>query len=470
MNGRDHTDKMVPKMHTPLWLEIAHAKWPDAKFDYFLAHMRDPGADRYFSSLYFGGPIVDPAKVSPPAAVSYVAPERGFALLRAEEGPAHWTSPRPAVALQFGMCYVHYVHDCFTLLEFNAFNRSLYAKRAFGPHTGYAGGHPWRDTVRGHQGVVVDNRQIQPVDGGDNGCEHQDIRHAFSPEVKFVAVHSKPYPIVTRDRNAGTSNVVWRALYEGVEAERALFLTPEYLLDVYSLASDRSRLYHWNAHPAGRPLLNSNDAWRATNEFDGGKLWDSESAMGMARGGGFDLKSVKRLDVGAADWSLGVAQGGGVGVNVRMLGEEATTLYHDTDGNVTTVLVQRQKPATAFVTLHEPFQGGAPAAREFERVAQTDRAVAVRVSGGVDSPVHDRLLLAYSEAAHEPQTLEGGGESFTFVGHGWLRAGNEKVVANGDFRRIAVGVAGKPSLLLNGKAVPASVQDGVLRFEAAGVK
>ena len=69
--------------------------------------------------------------VSPPPASSYVARERGFALLRAEESPAYWESPAPAVAFQLATYYVHYAHDAFSLLGFHAFNRPSAAASFF---------------------------------------------------------------------------------------------------------------------------------------------------------------------------------------------------------------------------------------------------------------------------------------------------------------------------------------------------
>ena len=101
MNGRDHENNKVDKMLAPHWFEIAHARWPDGHFDYFLAQMRKPGEDRYVPSLFWGLSPIDPAKVTPPPAPSYVARERGFAMLRAEERPEHyWEGESPAVSFQ----------------------------------------------------------------------------------------------------------------------------------------------------------------------------------------------------------------------------------------------------------------------------------------------------------------------------------------------------------------------------------
>src|SRR5208282_5936612 len=78
MNGRDYRNAKVDKMLHPYWFELAHAKWPEAHFDYFLAQMRGPGQRCYTPSLFWGLGPIDAQAVSPPPAPSYLARERGF--------------------------------------------------------------------------------------------------------------------------------------------------------------------------------------------------------------------------------------------------------------------------------------------------------------------------------------------------------------------------------------------------------
>lgn len=477
MGGRDHLGSKVPKFYAHYWFEIAHKQWPDAHFDYFLAQMRKPGEDIYYPSLLFGVGPIDPKRVSPPPARSFAAPERGFAMLRAGEGPAYWTSPKPAVALQFGMYYVHYVHDCFTLIEYYAFNRPLYRKRQFGPHRGYAGGHPWRDTVRGHNGVVVDNKRIMPVDDGNNGCEHQEIRNAFTDNVKFVAVRSKPYVVKTTNRETGEEQTTHKALYDGMDMERALFLTDEYLFDVFSLTTEkeptRPRLYHWNVHPIGKPVLDDPAKWVPTDEFNGGRLWDlgepwaRRNRKNMAAGQ-FDLKNVKKRDIGAEPWFFTTKQENGIGVMLRMLGGPGTTLYHDTDGkDTTTIIVQRRTPSTVFAALHEPFSRNKTRIKTFERIAQNDRGIAVRIVGSEDSTINDRVLLTFAGRHGEPITLTDGKERFTFSDHAYIRIAGARVTASGALTAMKLHAPKRAAkLVLNGKPVAAHRDRGRLVFGA----
>ena len=170
-----------PKMLAPLWCEIGHRRFPDAGFDWFLAQMRGVEDDKAYPTLFFGLDPIEVDQVTPPTPRSIVSRERGFAMLKSDETPSYWTSGNPAVALQFGMYYVHYAHDCFSLLGYHAFNRPLY-NRAWGSRDahpknesiasggkGYIGGHAWFDTPRGHAGVTVDNLKPRPVDHGQAG-------------------------------------------------------------------------------------------------------------------------------------------------------------------------------------------------------------------------------------------------------------------------------------------------------------
>ena len=113
MNGRDHKDRIVAKFLEPLWFELGHVRWPDGPFAYFLAQMRPPGAARYTPSLYFGCAPIDTASVRPPPAPSWLAPERGLLLLRADESPAYWEGAAPAVGLRLA---TRYAHDAVTAL------------------------------------------------------------------------------------------------------------------------------------------------------------------------------------------------------------------------------------------------------------------------------------------------------------------------------------------------------------------
>jgi hypothetical protein len=450
MNGRDYTQATVPKMTQPFWYEASHKQWPEAGFDYLLAQFREPGTDTFYPTLLYGLKPIPAAQTTPPAVESFAARERGFAMLRMEESPAYWTSPRPVVALQFGMYYVHYVHDCFTLLDYRYHAKPLYGKRQLGSHRGYRGGHPWRDSAHGHQGLVVDGLQIKPVDDGNAGCANQAIREGFHAHVKFVAVHA---PV--RDVNGSK-----KGLYPGVDMERALFLTDQYLLDVFHCVSETSRNYRWIAHPHGAPEPDDAGKWAASDDLKGGKLW----AFGGGRSGAYDLPNVRKLVPGdARTWMFGTRQGNGIGVRLRMLPEAGTTLYHDTSGKETTIIADRNTGATAFVALHEHYRDNEQAVASFDRVAQTDHGVLVSVRGADSAAVNDLVMLRYNSAPQTAVTLAGKQGTFTFDNYAHLRMGADAVEIAGDLSAMELETGGKAlPVKVNGKPVKTTVKGSVL--------
>ena len=292
MNGRDHRNAKVDKLLHPHWFELACDKWPQDRYDYFLAQMRGPGQKLYTPSLFWGCERIDPAKVSPPPAESFVAPERGFAFLRAEQSPAYWESPAPAVAVQFATYYVHYAHDCFSLLGLVAFNRPIYLNRQIS--NGYGGGCLWTDSARGHASVMVDNLHHE-LAGEKGGSDHPHwpnpvgpvpVRHAFDDLVKFVAARG-PAAAVFRWTTASrwaSGRSAWTCaqraeVWPGVDLERAL-PHPQYLCDVFRLSSDRRDL------PVARHAWAclAWTSWKATGEADE-RLYDLSSRAIAAAGG-----------------------------------------------------------------------------------------------------------------------------------------------------------------------------------------
>jgi hypothetical protein len=521
MNGRDHRNAKVDKMLAPHWFELAHARWPDGHFDYFLAQMRRPGEARYTPSLFWGCAPIDPATVTPPPAPSYLAPERGFAFLRAEESPAYWESPAPAVALQLASYYVHYAHDCFALLGFYAFNRPIYLNRQVS--NGYGGGCPWTDSARGHCGVMVDNLQYELHDTGPardhahwpNPVGPVPTRHAFDQLVKFVAARGRPVsgtvPLDHRQPLAGqTLSLELRRdepeIWPGVDLERALFLTREYLFDVFRLESDHPRQYDWHVHALG--LLVPEPGWQPT-ELGLDQIYQLTNRA-IARlladpieRDRYGLKDVRQLVPGPASWNATIRQDcalpdpsdsvlgkawyeRGIGVRVHMLGEPGTTVFagrspearrapgkepgkgdrasRPNEVGGTTLIVRRHMPRTVFAAVHEPFERNAPRLQTVRRLADSKAGLAVAIEGKPGTGINDRVLYAYWDHHHRPITLAAEDESYTFVDHAFLRIGEDVVEAVGDLRSLKVRVTGQPRLRLNGVERAAQVQDGWLQF------
>jgi len=445
----------TPKAQILIWFEIAHQRWPDAGFDYFLAQMRARGEDRYCPSLFFGLDPIDPARVKAPPAPSAVWPERGLVMLRADESPAYWESAAPAVGMRLATNYAHRVNDCFALTGLYAFNRPIYLNRQSA--RGYA--HGWSRSIQSHCGVTVDGRE-------PSFSSETTTRHAFDGNVKFVAARSKK-------------------VYPDVDLTRALLLTREYLLDVFALASPRPRSYHWLVHALGVANPRASGDWKHVERIDN-----------LSR----DFKRVQKLAVGDKPWAVSVTQDCPVenpratalgsawyerriGVRMRMLGAPGTTAYMantpltqpeprrpppgpDEIGGVS-IVAARKCPRTAFVALHEPFKATSPRIAQFRRIGQNEQGLGVTVVGKPASGVNDRAMLRLGEGHDRPLTLAGAGESFTFADFAYVRIGPDRVDVSGGLRAMKVRVTGRPKLFVNGKERKATLAGGYLSFGAA---
>lgn len=424
----------TPKMGIPLWFELGHARWPEAGFGYFLTQMRAPDQPRYIPSLLFGLEPLDPKDTPPPPAPSAVWPERGLIMLRAEESPAYWESPAPAVCMRTASNYAHNVHDSFTLAGFYAFHRPIYLNRQ--TCSSYATGHS--RSVASHAGVQVDDREP--------GFTYETVvRSHFSPLVKFAAARSE-------------------AVYEGVELSRSLMLTREYLLDVVSLKSDAPHEYRWRVHALGsaavpRKIRSDGAPWAVTVE----QICPVEDPDSTLLGRGWYDRQI--------------------GVRLTMLGDGKTAVDatdtprletkpgaappRDEIGG-TTITVTRKQPSATFIAVHEPFKNGQPQIAEIRRIGETkDGVIAVAVIGQPGSGINDRLLIRLGDDHEQNTVVSGDGERFTFSGHAFVRIGAETVEARGFLLDIQARVPkdANSRLILNGKPVKANVANGVMVFE-----
>ena len=450
-DGYFHSPRMwgpVPKMGAPLWFEALHAKFPDAGYDFFLARFAPAGATHHLPTLYFGCKPVEVARFGSgakgPAAPSYASHGRGFALLRMAQDGTYWESPRPTVALQFGMYYVHYVHDCMSLLDYVAFNQRVY-QRMGGAGPGYAGGEPWKDSPRGQAGgITVDNGQPQPVDMGNAGCRNQRLRSSFTAaDHRFTACRAP-------------------GLFPDVDQERALILTDQYLLDATWLASPRPRTYDWQVNAFGAHQRAG--AWAATDDLAGGKLFDPKRYKSIRSEfmAANDLADCQKLTLPTTVWSHRIERDQ-LHNRIHVLPEADTTAYSGKPATVAsgaTLLLRRQAAATAFVVVHEPHLPGTAPLTAVNRLAQSADGALVRLKGaGVD----DVALIAWGDAAERPLTLAGEGTTLTATGYAFVRISDGTAHASGDIA--ALTLPGATKLVLNGKAAPATVNNGALSWK-----
>jgi hypothetical protein len=444
-------------MQIPYWFEVGHTLWPEIGFDYFLAQMRGPDEDKYNPSLFFGLEPIEPAKVKAPPAPSAVWPERGLVMLRADESPAYWESPAPAIAMRLATNYAHNVFDSFSLCGFYAFNRPIYLNRQATP--GYA--QDWSRSIQSHCGVTVDGKEPKFTN-------ETTTRQAFTKAVKFVAARSS-------------------SVFDGVDLTRCLMLTNDYCLDVTRLASGKEHSYYWLIHALGQVQSEEQENWRP-------------SAFPQALR---ELKKVRSCNVGNKPWSVTALQTCAlddpskaklpkewyerkIGVRLQMLGGNDTTAYTAqtplvvsqcrgekgqqqsneelSEAGGVTIVAERKAPRTAFVALHEPFKSGKPKIYEFRSIKQTDEGVAVAIIGKYDTGIDDRLMLRFGDNYDQPLTLSDERESFTFADWAYLRISDSKVEVQGDLRTLRLPVRGQPKLLVNDKEKQASFVRGYLYY------
>ncbi len=447
----------TPKMQIPLWFEVGHRRWPEIGFDYFLAQMCSPDEDKYYPSLFFGLEPIEPGKVKAPPAPSAVWPERGLVMLRADESPAYWESPAPAIAMRLATNYAHNVIDCFSLSGFYAFNRPIYLNRQV--TAGYA--QDWSRSIQSHCGVTVDGKEPKYT-------SETTTRQAFSRAVKFVSARSS-------------------RVFDGVDLTRCLMLTNEYCLDVMRLTGDKEHSYYWLIHALGQVKPKKPENWKEA------KLpKDLEP-----------LKQVWAFNAGNKTWSVTCEQSCAledpskaklpkewyerkIGVRLQMLGGDDTTTYtaqtplivqrfRDEKGQQkykelpsevggVTIVAERKAKGTTFVALHEPFEGGKSNIYEFRTIQQTEDGVAVEVVGKYDTGIDDRLMIRLGDNPEKPVTLADERESFTFGDRAYVRISRNKVEVEGDMRVLRIPAKGKPKLLVNGKRQQASLMRGYLYY------
>jgi hypothetical protein len=287
-------------------------------------------------------------------------------------------------------------------------------------------------------------------------------RQNFGDAVKFLAAR-------TRKR------------YPGVDETRALMLTREYLFDVCTAQDDQQHSYVWLVHTFGTAAPDRADQWRPS-----GQLSDQVK----------ELSDVRTLQAAGRDWGVTVRQtppreppphspldadwwSRPVGVRIRMLGQPgmhahvAATPKPSADGrgnkepaivDGVTVAASQESPSAVFAALHEPFED-APLVDAFQRIAQTDDALAVRVSGRSGGGFDDRLLLRVGQQADEILTLAGDGESFTFAGFAFVRRSGQTIVVQGHLHAMTFKVPdGGAKLVVNGVPIPARLEDGILQW------
>ncbi|HUW30939.1 MAG TPA: heparinase II/III family protein [Planctomycetota bacterium] len=422
-------------------LEAAYAHYKDPGYAWLLSLNPNRDARTVYGrtpwsyiSLTHGVPAL-PANPTPPPAPCGIYPSQGFAVLRADESPAYWTSGGLAAVMRLGAAVGHGHEDYYSIV-LHGKGRLLY------PDVNVIQYEPtylqWTREGIGHSTLMMDGRS--PHAG------EFTTRSEFTPETKFFAASG--------------------SAFDGTHQTRALLLTREYLADVFRVADDagREHTYEWVLHGIGRLYEGDPAAYRASNELIPNYWWIDNERSRTADG------------TWQADW---VQHGGGVtpgaqafgkewfeqtvGVRMTMLGSPGTRVFcgdgpivdgpphHRIDGNpegaIPLVLARRKTAATTYVAVHEPYERKSTLT-SVTQIAETDDAVGIVIEGAEFS---DRVLMAF-DAAKDCTLAGGDGESFAFRDYGYIRITGKQAIVRGNVSafRLRTGNA-HVAVTLNGK-------------------
>lgn len=389
-----------------------------------------------------------------PAAPSKVWPDYGLAMLRSDESSAYWTSGKAIAAFQLmSQGYGHDHRDKFSITLHGA-GRLLYpnynAIQYENPMIG------WTRNSVSHNTLVVDEGET--CDARPSG-----IRHEFAPEVKFLATSAS-------------------GVFQGVDQTRALLLTREYLLDLFSASSKVPHTYDYLLHSFGEAREVRPGQFKPTTALQK-RYWLVDRQQGMVTPEQLAIDLVLKEKPGSRpgnygqDWYDHTAS-----VRVTMAAEPGTQVVHGVWGDDLAKLVaQRQKNAkldrltmlaarrtasrnTVFAVTHEPFANAdQPQIKAITTLARSQDAVVVRVDG--------RDFTDYAAVAFGPQK-EGrehlldakAAGTFGFKSYCYLRLARDgSVTARGGWTHFQIPGAKGP-LTVNGQAGKAEQKDGFLTY------
>ena len=237
--GKDPEDLTNPSYLTVL--ELAYARYKEPGYAWMLSLPPDRNTPGWFGrspfgylALSHGEPLPD--KPTPPPAPSGVYASQGFAMIRADETPAYWTSGSLAALVTLGKMVGHGHNDHYELV-LHGKGRLLY------PDLNVIQYEPtylsWTREGIGHSTLLVDHQS--PASG------EFTTSHDFTPEVKFFAING--------------------SAFKNIRQTRRLLMTKEYLADVFHAADQEGqpRTFDWTLHGLGRLYPTNPAAYRRTD-------------------------------------------------------------------------------------------------------------------------------------------------------------------------------------------------------------
>jgi len=305
-----------------------------------------------------------PEKIEFPAASSKIWPDFGLAILRAEESPAYWTTDAPVVVQLMTQGYGHDHHDKFSI-TFHGAGRLLYPDyNAIQYENANLG---WTRNTIAHNTLMVDEgdaRSVQP----------SDVRHAFTPEVRYLATSAS-------------------GVFEKVDQTRALLLTREYLLDLFQASSPTPRTFDYLLHSFGAPRPAQPELFKPSDALDR-RFWLVSDRRARTTDEPWALDFVIKEEPGSRKGKLGpewydhaaavrvtMAAGPKTLVTCGVSGIELGKAVKRTLDPLGMLIVRRAGVRqTVFAATHEPYANAAkPQITAVTTLAQSGDAMLVRV-------------------------------------------------------------------------------------------
>lgn len=392
----------------------------------------------YKPNLWDNPPLPDTNSLAFPPAPSKLWPTFGLAMLRSIETPDYWTDPKAiAVCQLMSRGYGHDHADKFGIMLHGAgrllypdFNAIQYENATIG----------WTTHTLCHSTLMVDEENTADAPFV--------VRHAFTPEVKFLATSSE-------------------AVFDHVAQTRALLLTDRYLLDLFAASSKYPRVYDYLLHSMGKPQpVTSGFRARVTASP---KFWALDNQRGLVTDRQWQLEFAVGDE--AAGTNPPSADRPASRIRVTMAAEPDTTAICGTWGSklgerikspmeeLGMLIVRRSGVRnTVFAAAHEPYAEGArPEVAAVTVLARSDDAMVVRVDG---ADFTDYAAVEWRpREGEEPVAVGAGKEQVGFRNYAWLRIrADGTAVSRGHWAYLRVRARGLESL--NGQ--PARVENGHL--------
>lgn len=291
-------------LHEPL--SQAYNASGDPRYAAFLALMPS-----YKRDLWERRPL--PANVELPAAPSRVWPDYGLAMLRSDETPSYWTNPKAIAVFQLmSRGYGHDHRDKFSIslhgagrLFYPNYNAIQYENADIG----------WTRNSVSHNTLVVDEGETRDADP-------RSIRHDFSADVKFLATSAS-------------------GVFGGVDQTRALFLTQEYLLDVFQASSKTPRTYDYLLHSFGKTQPQNPALFKPSDALTK-RYWLVEQQQAMTTADPWSLDFIIKEEPGSRPGNFGKERYEHTAkLRLTVAGEEGTQVVHGVWGDELAKLVGR---------------------------------------------------------------------------------------------------------------------------------